>query len=168
MNHTPPLGERGELMRASEHTRAMLAWWRRVDVGRVDLAVRQPSGAMVWHRDLALDGSLPLPWARAQNVRRGDVYVRPSRHDPWPLIFLDDVPTPRARRVAAKYEALLVETSLAGGCHIWLACRRALAEAGRRDAQRWLAGRLGADPGSVSGEHPGRLAGFKNWKRGGN
>ena len=34
-------------------------------------------------------------------------------------------------------------------------------------AQRWLIARIDADPGSVSGEHLGRLAGFKNWKRGG-
>jgi hypothetical protein len=33
--------------------------------------------------------------------------------------------------------------------------------------QRWLARRLGGDRASVSGEHLGRLAGFKNWKRGG-
>lgn len=153
-------------MRAFEHTQAMLAWWCGIAIDRVDLAVRRPSGAMIWHRDLAID-SLPVKWARAQNVRRAEVYSRPARQYAWPVVFLDDVATPRARAVAEKYDALLVETSPAGGCHIWLACTRSIAEASRRKAQRWLAQRIGADRGSTSGEHLGRLAGFKNWKRSG-
>ncbi len=153
-------------MKASEHTQAMLAWWCEIGIDRVDLALRRPAGAMIWHRDLAID-SLPLKWARAQNVRRAEVYLRPARQYAWPVVFLDDVATPRARAVTRKYNALLVETSPAGGCHIWLACCRPLAEASRCEAQRWLAGRIGADRGSISGEHLGRLAGFKNWKRGG-
>ena len=132
-------------MKAYEHTRTMLTWWRQHGIDRIDLAVRQPSGAMIWHSELAM-GSLPLPWARAQNVRRGEVYVRPARHDAWPLVFLDDVATPRAHAIAGKYEALLVKTSPAGGCHVWLACERRLAEASRREAQRWLVQRIGADP----------------------
>ena len=42
-----------------------------------------------------------------------------------------------------------------------------LDELSRHQAQRWLAPRSGADVASTSGEHLGRLAGFKNWKRGG-
>jgi len=34
-------------------------------------------------------------------------------------------------------------------------------------AQRWLIPKLNADLGSVSGEHLGRLAGTRNWKRAG-
>jgi hypothetical protein len=153
-------------MKAYEHTQAMLAWWCGIAMDRVDLAVRRPSGAMLWHRDLAIK-TLPLKWAKAQNVRRAEVYVRPARQYAWPVVFLDDVATPRARVVADKYDALVVETSPAGGCHIWLACTRSIVEASRREAQRWLAQRIGADLGSISGEHLGRLAGFKNWKRGG-
>jgi len=153
-------------VKAHEHTQAMLAWWCGIGIDRADLAVRCPSGAMIWHRDLAID-ALPVKWARAQNVRRAEVYLRPARQYTWPVAFLDDVATPRARAVAEKYDALVVETSPAGGCHIWLACSRSIAEASRREAQRWLAQRIGADPGSISGEHLGRLAGFKNWKRGG-
>ena len=151
-------------MRARAHTRSMLTWWRDTGVDRADLAVKQPSGKMLWHRDLAL-ASLPLAWARAQNVRRAEVYVRPARGYAWPVVFLDDVATSQARAVARKYEALVVETSPAGGCHIWLACEQPLLEVSRRRAQRWLAQRIAADLGSVSGEHLGRLAGFKNWKR---
>jgi hypothetical protein len=142
----------------------MLAWWSRIGIERVDLAVRQTSGAMLWHCDLGTT-SLPLAWARAQNVRQGDVYIRPARAYPWPLVFLDDVEKPRAQAVARKYDALIVETSAAGGCHVWLACEHELAESSRCQAQRWLAQRIHADLGSISGEHLGRLAGFKNWKR---
>lgn len=153
-------------MRAYEHTRSMLTWWRRIGIERADLAVRHPSGAMLWHCDLPT-ASLPLPWARAQNVRQAEVYIRPARGYPWSLVFLDDVAVPKARAVARKYEALVVETSPVGGCHIWLACDRQLMEPARCMVQRWLAQRMDADLGSISGEHLGRLAGFKNWKRNG-
>jgi len=144
----------------------MLAWWHEMGIDRADLAVKLPSGAMMWHRGLAAP-SLPLAWARAQNVRRAEIYIRPARGFAWPIVFLDDVAAPLARAVAHKYDALVVETSHGGGCHIWLACDRPLTEAERRRAQRWLAQRVDADLGSISGEHLGRLAGFKNWKRGG-
>ena len=151
-------------MRANEHTQSMLAWWRETGVDRVDLAVKQLSGAMIWHHNLDIV-SLPLAWAGAQNVRRADVYVRPARGYAWPVVFLDDVVTARAQAVAHKYNALIVETSPDGGCHIWLACEGQLAESARKKAQQWLAQRIDADLGSISGEHLGRLAGFKNWKR---
>lgn len=144
----------------------MLGWWRRARVDRVDLAVKRSAESMVWHHDLQTN-ALPLGWMRAENVRRAEVYIRPARHYEWPLVFLDDVPTPMARAVARKYDALLVKTSSAGGCHVWLTCSRPLDELGRYRAQRWLAGQIDSDLGSVSGEHLGRLAGFKNWKRAG-
>jgi hypothetical protein len=152
-------------MRAREHTERMLTWWARAGIGRADLAVRLPDGVMAWHRDLPL-GELPLGWARAQNAARGEVYVRPARGHDWPVVFLDDVTVAVAARVIVKYAALVVGMSPEGGCHLWLRCRRTLDEDGRREAQRWLAERVGADPGSTSGEHLGRMAGFRNWKRG--
>ena len=153
-------------MRAKQHTVSMLRWWAKVGVRRADLAVRRHNGAMIWRRDLSFD-ALPIGWTRAENVRQGDVYIRPARGSSWPLVFLDDLPAPTAMRVAAKYDALVVETSAEGGCHLWLACSRSLDEECRHQSQKWLAARIDADHGSVSGEHLGRLAGFKNWKRGG-
>jgi hypothetical protein len=108
---------------------------------------------------------LPLDWARAENAHQAEVYIRPSRHERWPLVLLDDVEVGIARKVASKYAALVVRTSAEGGCHVWLRCRRPLDENERQQAQRWLAPLVNADRGSVSGEHLGRLAGFKNWKR---
>jgi len=153
-------------MKAVEHTSAMIHWWKDAGVNRADLAVRRPDGAMLWHRDLPLD-ALPLPWARAENARRGEIFVRPARGYPWPLVFLDDVAEEIASRTARKYDALVVKTSEKGGCHVWLSCSRSLDEWSRHQAQRWLAPRAGADVASTSGEHLGRLAGFKNWKRNG-
>jgi len=153
-------------VKAKSATRAMLAWWAAVGVDRADLAVRRTDDSFAWHLDRPLD-DLPLPWARAENVGECDVYIRPARCGEWPLLFLDDVETRQARAIAAKYAAIVVQTSPAGGCHVWLACDRPLGEESRARAQRWLAQRIDADPASVSGEHLGRLAGLKNWKRGG-
>lgn len=154
-------------MRVTErHTACMLAWWRWAGVDRADLAVRRPDGVMIWRYAVSLE-TLPLPWARAENARRAEVYIRAARGHCWPVVFLDDVEVGLARRIALEYAALAVLTSTAGGCHVYLRCQRALDECERRHAQCWLAARTGADRGSVSGEHLGRLAGLCNWRRGG-
>lgn len=153
-------------MKASEHTAAMLIGWQAARVERADLAVRRPCGAMLWQRELPLD-ELPLPWARAENAHGAEIYIRPARGFDWPMVFLDDVTTGIAQEMARKHGGVAVQTSPAGGCHLWLPCVRALDETARNKAQRWLAEKFGADRGSVSGEHLGRLAGLKNWKRGG-
>ena len=160
----PPWG--GERKTAADHTWSMLGWFAHVGVDRADVAVRRRDGSMALHHDLEAT-ALPLPWLRAQNVRQAEIYIRPARHHRWPLVLLDDVPVARALAVARKYDCLIVETSPAGGCHVWLTCTCSLDEKERYLAQRWLAGRIGSDLGSISGEHLGRLAGFKNWKRGG-
>lgn len=153
-------------MRAMEHTERMLQWWRAVGITRADLAVRRPSGTWAWHRALPPE-ALPLSWARAENAHGADVYIRPARGHDWPLLFLDDLVQDMAIRIANRYRALAIRTSVAGGCHLWLACAQPLAEHDRHRLQSWLARRAGADPRSSSGEHLGRLAGFRNHKRGG-
>lgn len=151
-------------MKACHQTQWMLRWWAQAQIREADLAIRRCTGVMLWQRGVSLH-RLPLAWARAENVRGAEIYIRPARGQRWPLVFLDDVPTQMARRVARHYAALLVETSTEGGCHIWLRCCRSLSEAERRDAQRFIAARIGADRASTSGEHLGRLAGMKNHKR---
>lgn len=153
-------------MRAHQHTASMLKWWSSIGIETVDLAVRRHDTTMIWHRDVALP-QLPLTWARAENARRAGVYIRPARGHSWPLVFLDDLAPATALAIARKYDALVVLTSPQGGCHVWLRCTTALDEHQRRVAQRWLARRVDADPASTSGEHLGRLAGFKNLKRSG-
>jgi hypothetical protein len=153
-------------MTAASHTAMMLAAWRQAGITRADLAVRTPSAMMLWFPDRSLD-QLPLGLARARNAHGADVYLRPARGYPWPMVFLDDVAPAMAQRVAKHYAVLVVRTSILGGCHLWLPLTRALDERQRAQVQRWLIPRVGADPGSVSGEHLGRLAGMKNAKRGG-
>jgi hypothetical protein len=153
-------------MKAIDHTWKMLQSWKLANVNRADLALRRRDGAMLWHFDLALD-NMALPWARAENARGADVYIRPARGHDWPIVFLDDVSVLLARQLAQSKGALVIQTSPEGGCHLWLPCDRPLNEKARCSLQRDLAERYQADKGSVSGEHLGRLAGFRNWKRGG-
>lgn len=113
-----------------------------------------------------------LGWAWHENLRGGDVYIRPARWMPdgtegrWPILFLDDLSAAAADDIAHKYLAAVVETS-PGLHHVWIAVSRALAERERKALQQRLAAEHGGDPGSVSGEHFGRMPGFKNNKRGG-
>lgn len=113
-----------------------------------------------------------LGWAWHENQIGAEVYVRPARWMPdgtpasWPLAFLDDVNPAQAAEIAAQFSAMVIETS-PGLCHVWLAVSRKLDEAGRKAIQQQLIAAHGGDPGSVSGEHFGRLPGFKNHKRGG-
>ena len=153
-------------MKASDHTEAMLAGWKALGVDRADLAVKLADGKMTWQRDRALQ-DLPLAWPRAANAQCAEVYIRPARGFEWPMVFLDDVAPSLALEAVDRHGGLVVRTSPAGGCHLWLPCSRPLDEEGRHRVQRWLASRFGADPASVSGEHLGRLAGFRNWKRAG-
>lgn len=153
-------------MRAREHTSLMLRWWFAAGITAVDLAVRRPDTTMMWHHDISLT-ALPLAWARAENAHHANVYIRPARDHSWPLVLLDDLPLATANAIARKYDALVVHTSPQGGCHVWLLCSKTLDENQRKRAQQWLIQRVEADPASSSGDHLGRLAGFKNWKRGG-
>lgn len=160
-------------MRARDHTDRMLTWWRDVGVHRVDLAVRRPrpttddpNHIWLWQWAVPL-ADLPrlLPWTRAENSRGADIYARPARGSSWPVVLLDDLAEPRARDLTTRHPALCVHTSPEGGCQLWLRCEHPLDEEGRYRLQKHLAGLHGADPGSVSGEHLGRLAGYRNWKR---
>lgn len=163
--HDPPAKATGAPpSKASAHTAAQLHGWAQAGIDRADLAIRRPDGTMLRQHDCPL-ADLPLPWARAHNVRHAEIYIRPARGYSWPLVFLDDVPLQKAQSIARKYAAVVVHTSPSGGCHLWLRVAATLDEHQRYQAQRWLAPRVGADPGSVSGEHLGRLAGMKNHKR---
>jgi len=151
-------------VKASDHTEAMLAAWKQMGVDRADLALKLPDGEVAWQRNRPLE-NLPLAWPRAANAHGAEVYIRPARGFEWPLLFLDDVVVPLALEAVDRHGGLAIQTSPAGGCHLWLPCSRPLDEGDRCRFQRCLAARFGADPASISGEHLGRLAGFRNWKR---
>jgi hypothetical protein len=143
----------------------MLAWWQWAGVTNADLMVRRDDdGGIIWHTNRPL-GGLYLSWLGYENAAGAEIYGRPARGQAWSVVMLDDVPCALAERIVNKYSALAVRTSQVGGCHIWLRTTTALDEGQRRDAQRYLATLARADRGSTSGEHLGRLAGFRNWKR---
>ena len=157
---------------------SLLDWFLDAGVTHFDLAVRRRSPDRAPGQFLAprFTGAHELSvarvtsrlaWLRAENANTGDIYFRPFRHGTWPVVFLDDLPTSMAIRVAGKYRVAVVETS-PNSCHLWLATALPLDEAGRGIVQRDLVARLrgAADPGSVSGDHWGRLPGFRNHKPG--
>jgi len=150
-------------MHARRHTEVMLRWWS-AWVDHADLAIRRSCGTMLWTLDRELD-RLPLSWARAENARGAEIYIRPARGYAWPLLFLDDLTVKNALGAARCYGALAVHTSPVGGCHVWLPATETLDEVQRKACQQHIAARVDADPASTSGEHLGRLAGFRNHKR---
>lgn len=108
-----------------------------------------------------------LGWLRAKNAQACCIYARPARGHSWPVVFFDDVPTQVARSILEKHRAMVVQTS-PGSCHVWIACAAPLDESQRKSVQQSLRLDFQADRGSISGEHWGRLPGFKNQKQGRN
>jgi hypothetical protein len=106
-----------------------------------------------------------LGWGWVKNRSGHDVYTRPARGHDWPVVFLDDLPPRKARGIAKKYGALVVETS-SGNCQVWIRVMCPLSEPDRATVQRALASMIGADPMSVSGDHFGRAVGYCNRKKG--
>lgn len=176
MNHLPPTGRE----KPKEQLTHLMRWLGQSGVTHLDLAVqrRQPcgeKGAFLAPRTTGAEDLCPaqiearLPWLRAENAAGADIYFRPYRHGAWPLVFLDDLSPNMAGKISRKYRAAVIETSK-GRCHLWLHMARALDESQRFAVQKNLVERLNgeADPGSVSGEHWGRLPGFRNRKPGRN
>jgi len=144
----------------------LLQVWRRCGVTHADVALRRPSGSWWATRGLSLS-RLPPSWAAAANARHADIFVRPARGGSAAFAFLDDLPLPVALRLIATTAGCAIFTSPAGGCQAWLILTTPIDESRRTALQRTLARHHGADPGSISGDHYGRLPGLRNWKRGG-
>ncbi|MCP4407104.1 MAG: hypothetical protein GY807_04960 [Gammaproteobacteria bacterium] len=155
---------------------SLLQWFFHMGVTQFDLAIQRRGANGVPRQFLAprFTGAESLemarlesrlPWLRAENAAGNDIYFRPSRRIAWPMVFLDDLPPRIATKIAVKYRAAVIETS-PGSCHLWLGTALPLAEAERTRVQQDLVTRLqgAADPGSVSGDHWGRLPGFRNHK----
>lgn len=140
-------------------------------IDRIDFGIRRQDGTFI-QRGNGLEYLDPsdikksLPFFRSENSHKSDVYFRPAQHESWPAIFLDDLTSQQARGIARKYQSWIIETS-PGLHHGWILTDRSLSLKERYAEQSRIV-RLGfGDKGSVSGEHFGRLPGFKNWKRGG-
>ena len=138
-------------------------------IDRLDFGIRRQDGTFI-QRDLqSLDSAgikKSLPFLRAENIRKSDVYFRPAQQESWTLIFLDDLTNPQALGISRKCQAWIIETS-PGLYHVWVLTDRILTRTELYAEQSRIVSLGFGDHGSVSGEHFGRLPGFKNWKRGG-
>ena len=138
-------------------------------IDRLDFGIRRQDSTFI-QRDLQSLNPLAikkaLPFLRAENAKGSDVYFRPARHESWPVIFLDDLTNRQAGEIGRKYQSWVIETS-PGLHHTWILTDRPLSITERYLQQSRIVSLGFGDHGSVSGEHFGRLPGFKNWKRGG-
>ena len=173
--HAPPGGgdksrKAAETMRVQEVQDGFLAELFRDGIDRLDLGLaRGPNRKFQLKglEDLTVDAVRKrLPWLRAENKAGADIYFRPSSEGVWPLIFLDDLTHPQIGGIAKKYQAWIIETS-PGLHHAWIRTDHPLSKPERYAEQSRIVSLGVGDPGSVSGDHFGRLPGFKNWKRGG-
>ncbi len=154
------------------NTNQQIEWFMSNGIDHLDFAIRRPNGAFIYNNLQAI--SLKdanrlrgiIARLRGENCKRADIYCRPARGFDWPILMLDDVMDHKP--VTGTYKSMAIHTSPEGGHQIWIATTTPLNEDGRRAAQEPLISQYKADAGSKSGEHFGRLAGFKNHKRNGN
>lgn len=110
---------------------------------------------------------------RKENKSGHDIYIRPMQSESedsivsYPYFVLDDVPVEAARQIAAQNRAMVVKTSEAGGCQIWIFTKESLTRQQRLKVQQHYQKVVGSDVGAVSGVQLSRMPGFKNFKRGG-
>ena len=138
-------------------------------IDRLDFGIRKQDGTFIQRNLQSLNLECvkkALPFLRAENAKGSDVYFRPAQHESWPVIFLDDLTNRQAGGIVRKYQSWVIESS-PGLHHTWILTDRSLNRADRYLEQSRIISLGFGDHGSVSGEHFGRLPGFKNWKRGG-
>ena len=153
-------------------------WFARMGVCRFDIQLRVPAPAL----DTApsregwrwLKPSLNVgigayflkyaSWVRFMNNKGGDIYIRPHGDIPQGIVFLDDLPIDKAIQVSKKYASCVVCTS-ENNTQVWLATDRKLSKDERKSVQSWMRSVGYTDPGSVSGDHLGRLCGVRSQKR---
>lgn len=156
-----------------EQVQKFLEWMDKAGVSRVDLQMRTPSphtpGEWMWltrqHQGIRPDKVLSLwSWLRYMNANGTDVFVRPAREHEHPMIFLDDLSIDKAKRIAEKYGAAVVLTS-PDNTQVWLKTDRFLSKSERGQIQKHLSSLGWGDPGSISGDHLGRMCGVRSQKR---
>lgn len=170
-----------------EQMNKMLDWFESINVNQWNIAVLEKSetlnklivkhGRMIGHdkNRNRIEANKCIAWIAAQNLGENkgiqrDCYIRPAWHCPdgslasWPVVFLDDVSEINLSKI--KTNALIIKTSN-DRHHVWLAVDQSLTVLERKLVQQKLQPLFNADPGSISGEHFGRCAGYKNIKRSG-
>jgi hypothetical protein len=141
-----------------------LEWFESIGVDSFNFSVLTPASML--NDKLARSRSEVLSaasWGWARNREGQNIYIRPATGPAWSVVILDDVPLLMAKKIARKYSALVIETS-ADNSQVWIATATLLSIEERASVQRALALKINADPCSVSGDHFGRAAGFRNRK----
>jgi len=149
-------------------------WFSKMGVHHFDIQIRTPiwqAGEKTW-RWLNPIYNISVgyyflklsPWLKYMNVGGADIYMRPSRDGHHPVVFLDDLSVERATIVSRKYSSCVVLTS-ENNTQVWVGIDRKLSKAERKTAQSQLRDLGYTDPGSISGDHLGRLCGVKSYKR---
>ncbi len=164
-------------MKPIDQIRVFLAWFCRQGVDTFDIHVRMPrtpgqdykNGDWIWltnHEDVTCGHIISrlIGWLRQKNAKGSDVFFRPHKNGCHNVIFLDDIPTNRAKAVLRKYGGCVIETH-PGNTQVWLKVDRKLTAPQRKQAQIILKDLGFTDPGSVSGDHLGRICGFMSQKR---
>lgn len=147
---------------------ALLTWFQDHDVRHFDVQVRRHHQHgeqwITMHEDLITEKVMSLwAWLRRENATGADIYFRPSSRRNHPVVFLDDLTLEQAFATSNKYACAVIETS-SNNTQIWMSTSRRLNRDERKQVQAQLI-KLGyGDPGSVSGDHLGRLCGFKSQK----
>jgi len=150
----------------------LLDWFSRIQVNSFDIHVRRKHNSEMnssqWitcHEGLDCHRLQKLwSWMRYENAKGGDIYFRPHRHDAHPVIFLDDLNLKTASLIAKKYACFVIETSR-NNTQVWLKCDKRLSRIERKKAQCTLSNMGYSDPGSISGDHLGRMCGMMSQKR---
>ena len=151
-------------------------WFARMGMSRFDIQLRMPAPDSEPSRDgwrwlrpsvNVSTGAYFLKfasWIRCMNSKGGDVYIRPHGEQPQGVVFLDDLSVDKAIQISKKYASCVVCTS-ENNTQVWLATDRKLSKNERKSVQTWMREVGYTDPGSVSGDHLGRLCGVRSQKR---
>jgi len=165
------------MMRPLEQIQVFINWFCQRGVNDFDIHVRIPktqnedykNGEWVWlthHECVTFEyiKSKLLGWIKHQNLNGSDIFFRPHKDGEHNVIFLDDVPTSKAKTILKKYGACVIETH-PGNTQVWLKVESPLNKEQRKQAQLILKDLGFTDPGSIAGDHLGRLCGLKSQKR---
>jgi len=164
-------------MQLLEQIQIFIGWFCQQGVNYFDIHVRKPktrdadykTGEWIWlthHECVSFEyiKSKLLGWLRHQNLNGSDIFFRPHKDGKHNVIFLDDVPTTKAKMILKKYGSCVIETH-PGNTQVWLKVDNPLDSGQRKQAQILIKDLGYTDPGSVAGDHLGRLCGLKSQKR---
>lgn len=164
-------------MKPVEQVRSFLQWFSLQGVDSFDIHLRSPrtpdedykTGNWIWlnrHEAVSADRILSnlMGWLRYKNAKGSDIFFRPHKNGCHQVIFLDDIPTGMAQAICRKYACCIIETH-PGNTQIWLKVDKRLSTEQRKQAQIQIKDLGLSDPGSISGDHLGRLCGFQSQKR---